>query len=111
MIRLKKDIIADDERFEDEIKESRVKEMVSGKHKNNLVMFHKQRVRMEAVEEQYRQKRLRHTQYDGLLLLVFRYWSNKVVELLLDSKENFNSIFSDPGSCTLFEGDIWPRSL
>jgi len=51
MIRLKKDILADDERFEDEIKESKVKEMVSGKHKNNLVMFHKQRVRMEAVEE------------------------------------------------------------
>ena len=54
MIKLKKDIIKDDERFEDEIKESRVKEMVQGKLKNNLVMFHKQRVRMEAVEEQYR---------------------------------------------------------
>jgi hypothetical protein len=34
---------------------------------------------------------------------VFRYWSNKVVELLLDSKERFNNIFSDPGSGTLFE--------
>ena len=53
MIQLKKEIIADDERFENEIKESKVQEMVRNKHKN-LVMFNKQRVRMEAVEEQYR---------------------------------------------------------
>jgi hypothetical protein len=27
-------------------------------------MFHKQRVKAQAIEEQYRLKRLRHTQYD-----------------------------------------------
>jgi hypothetical protein len=103
MIQLKKEIIADDERFENEIKESKVQEMIKNKNKNNIVMFSKQRVRLEATEEQYRQKRLRHTQFDSLLLMVFRYWSNKVVQLLLDSLERFNSIFSDPNGGTLFE--------
>jgi hypothetical protein len=35
--------------------------------------------------------------------MVFRYWSYKVVELLLDSKERFNNIFTDSSSGTLFE--------
>lgn len=59
---------------------------------------------MEAVEEQYRLKRLRHTQYDSLLLLVFRYWSTKIVELLCDSKAKFNAVFS--GEDTRFEVSI-----
>jgi hypothetical protein len=49
MTKLKKDIILDDERFEDDIKEAKVQEMVKNKHKGQLVMFHKQRVKMEAV--------------------------------------------------------------
>lgn len=106
MIQLKQEILADDERFEDDIKEARVQEMVRNKHGKQLVMFHKQRVKMEAVEEQYRQKRLRHTQYDQLLQLVFRYWSAKIVELLFDSKARFNAIFGDPESATRFEVSI-----
>jgi hypothetical protein len=35
--------------------------------------------------------------------MVFRYWSTKVVQLLLDSKERFNNTFSDTSSGTLFE--------
>jgi hypothetical protein len=34
MIELKKDIIADDERFEDDIKEAKVQEMVKNKNNN-----------------------------------------------------------------------------
>ena len=64
MVQLKQEIIQDDERFEDDIKEAKVQEMVRNKHKKQLVMFHKQRVKMEAIEEQYRLKRLRHTQND-----------------------------------------------
>jgi len=41
MTKLKKDIILDDERFEDDIKEAKVQEMVKNKHKGQLVMFHK----------------------------------------------------------------------
>ena len=69
MIVLKKEIIADDERFEDDIKEAKVHEMVRNKHNNQLVMFHKQRVKMEAIEEQYRLKYektpLQIKNYDG----------------------------------------------
>lgn len=106
MIQLKREIAADDERFEDDIKEAKVQEMVRNKHSNQLVMFHKQRVKMEAVEEQYRLKRLRHTQYDSLLLFVFRYWSAKIVELLFDSKDKFNAIFSTLKNMTQFEVSI-----
>lgn len=69
-------------------------------------MFHKQRVKMEAIEEQYRLKRLRHTQYDELLFMVFRYWSAKIVELLFDSKQKFNTIFSNLKNMTQFEVSI-----
>jgi|TARA_B110000285_G_C15023011_1_gene562626 predicted GIY-YIG superfamily endonuclease len=106
MIELKKEILADDDRFEDDIKEAKVQEMVKSKHNNQLVMFHKQRVKMEAIEEQYRLKRLRHTQYDELLFMVFRYWSAKVVELLFDSKQQFNTIFSNLKNMTQFEVSI-----
>ena len=41
MIQLKREIAADDERFEDDIKEAKVQEMVRNKHANQLVMFHK----------------------------------------------------------------------
>ena len=42
MTELRKDIIADDERFEHDIKEAKVREMVKNKQaKNQLVMFHK----------------------------------------------------------------------
>jgi hypothetical protein len=63
-------------------------------------------MKKEAIDEQYRLKRLRHTQYDELLFMVFRYWSAKIVELLFDSKKKFYTIFSDPGSSTLFEVSI-----
>lgn len=106
MIKLRNEILADDDRFEDDIKEAKVQEMVKNKHNNQLVMFHKQRVKMEAIEEQYRLKRLRHTQYDELLFMVFRYWSAKVVELLFDSKHRFNAGFSNPKSTTYFEVSI-----
>mmetsp|Transcript_29870 Transcript_29870/g.45654 ORF Transcript_29870/g.45654 Transcript_29870/m.45654 type:complete len:112 (+) Transcript_29870:1803-2138(+) len=95
MVELKQEIIADDDRFEDDIKEARVQEMVKNKHKNQLVMFHKQRLKMEAIEDQYRLKRLRHAQYDSLLFMVFRYWSNKIVELLFDSKMSFKKTFTN----------------
>ena len=62
-------------------------------------MFHKQRLKMEAVEEQYRLKALRHAQYDQFLFLVFRYWSSKIVELLFESKRRFHEVFcADPAS-------------
>jgi hypothetical protein len=51
MIQLKNEIKADDDRFEDEIKEAKVQEMIQRKNNNQLVMFHKQRVKMEAVAE------------------------------------------------------------
>ena len=59
MVALKNEICADDERFEDEIKDAKVQEMVTQKHDKQLVLFHKQRVKLEAVEEQLRLKRLR----------------------------------------------------
>jgi hypothetical protein len=34
MIELKKEILADDDRFEDDIKEAKVQEMVKSKHNN-----------------------------------------------------------------------------
>ena len=49
-------------------------------------------MKKEAIDEQYRLKRLRHTQYDELLFMVFRYWSAKIVELLFDSKKKFYTI-------------------
>ena len=51
MMQLKKEIKADDERFDDEIKEAKVQEMIQKKNNNQLVMFHKQRVKMEAISE------------------------------------------------------------
>ena len=77
--------------------------MVTQKHSNQLVMFHKQRVKMEAIEEQLRLKRLRQTQFDQLLFLVFRYWSTKMVELLFESKRVFKDTFTDPKSTAQFE--------
>ena len=98
MIELKNEIRADDERFEDEIKEAKVQEMVTRKHNNQLKKFHKQRVKEEAVEEQQRLKRLRQTQYDQLLFLTFRYWSAKMVELLFESKRAFKETFTNSKS-------------
>ena len=106
MIELKQDILADDERFEDDINEAKVQEMVKNKRNNLLVMFHKQRVKMEAIDEQYRLKKLRHAQYDQLLCMVFRYWSAKIVELLFDSKRNFKTIFTNVQNLTQFEVSI-----
>jgi len=106
MIELKNEICADDERFEDEIKDAKVQEMVTQKHNNQLVMFHKQRVKMEAIEEQLRLKRLRQTQFDQLLFLVFRYWSTKMVELLFESKRVFKDTFTDQKSTAQFEVSI-----
>ena len=106
MIELKKEIRADDERFENEIKEAKVQEMVTRKHNNQLVMFHQQRVKMEAVEEQQRLKRQRQTQYDLLLFLTFRYWSAKMVELLLESKRAFKEVFTNSKSTAQFEVSI-----
>jgi hypothetical protein len=94
MKELKKEILDDDERFEDDVKRGKVNEMIRNKHGEQLVMFHKQRMKQLAIEEQYRQKSLRHAQYDQLLFMVFRYWSSKVVELLFTSKAKFNAIFS-----------------
>jgi len=91
---LKKEVIADDERFEDDVKKGKVEEMIRNKHGEQLVMFHKQRMKMLAIEEQYRLKRLRHTQYDQLLFMVFRFFSGKIVELLFTSKQKFNTTFS-----------------
>jgi hypothetical protein len=34
---------------------------------------------------------------------VFRYWSNKAVELLFDSKRRFREVFLDEGNLPLFE--------
>lgn len=80
--------------------------MVKNKTNNALVMFHSQRVKAEAIEEQYRLKRLRHTQYDQLLFMVFRYWSAKIIDLLYDSKRNFKDIFINSKNCTQFEVSI-----
>ena len=80
MTELKDEILADDERFEDEVKEGKVQEMIRNKHnQQQLVLFHKQKVKLQAIEEQKRLKRLRHSQYDKLLLMVFRFWTNKAV--------------------------------
>ena len=96
MQELRQGILADDERFEDDVKEARVQEMVRNKrHGEPLVQFHRQRVKMQALEEQQRLKRLRHTQYDELLSMVFRYWSAKIAELLFTSKAKFNTTFSN----------------
>jgi hypothetical protein len=38
--------------------------------------------------------------------MVFRYWSEKIVELLFDSKEKFNAIFSNANKGTQFEVSI-----
>lgn len=103
---LKAEIIADDDRFERDVKEGRVQEMVRNKHGEQLVMFHKQRVKMLAIEEQYRLKRLRHAQYDQLLFMVFRLWSAKVVELLFASKQKFCTTFSNVKNLTQFEVSI-----
>jgi hypothetical protein len=52
MIELKNEILHDDERFEDDIKEGRVQEMIRNKHdKDELVLFHKQKVKLRAIEE------------------------------------------------------------
>lgn len=52
MIELKNEILDDDERFEDDIKEGRVQEMIRNKHdKDELVLFHKQKVKLRAIEE------------------------------------------------------------
>jgi len=106
MQQLKKDIIADDDRFEADVKEGKVQEMIRNKHGEQLVMFHKQRMKMLAIEEQYRLKRLRHAQYDQLLFMVFRFWSAKVVELLFASKQRFNATFGNPKCLTQFEVSI-----
>ena len=91
---LRRDIIRDDERFEDAVKETKVKDMIkSNKNREELIMFSQQRGKMTALEEQYRLKRLRHQHYDQLLFMVFRYWSAKVVEALFTSKRNFNNTF------------------
>ena len=58
---------------------------------------------MLAIEEQYRLKRLRHTQYDQLLFMVFRFWSAKIVELLFASKQKFNTTFGNAKNLTQFE--------
>jgi hypothetical protein len=92
---LRRDIVADDERFEDAVKEAKVQEMIkSNKHREQLIMFSKQRSQMKALEEQYRLKRLRHAHFDQLLFMVFRYWSAKVLDILFTSKRNFNLTFS-----------------
>ena len=44
MKQLKKEIVADDDRFEDDVKEGKVQEMIRNKHGEQLVMFHKQRM-------------------------------------------------------------------
>jgi hypothetical protein len=55
MMELKQEILEDDENFEDEIKQAKVKEMIKNKtHAQPLVMFSKQRMKMEAQDEQYR---------------------------------------------------------
>jgi len=38
--------------------------------------------------------------------MVFRYWSAKIVELLFDSKQKFNAIFSNLKNMTQFEVSI-----
>lgn len=104
---LKRDIIADDERFEDAVKENKVQEMIkSNKNKEELIMFSKQRAKMEALEEQNRLKRLRHSHYDQLLFMVCRYWAAKVVDILFTSKRNFNSTFGNAQNSPQFEVSI-----
>lgn len=94
MIDLKREIVRDDERFEDCVKENKVQEMLkANKHKEQLIMFSRERAKVKIQDEQYRLKRLRHEHYDQLLFMVFRYWSAKVVEVLLTSKRNFNTTF------------------
>ena len=41
MKELKKEILNDDERFEDDVKKGKVNEMIRNKHGEQLVMFHK----------------------------------------------------------------------
>jgi len=80
--------------------------MIRNKHGEQLVMFHKQRMKLLAIEEQYRLKRLRHAQYDQLLFMVFRFWSAKVAELLFASKQRFNVTFGNVKNLTQFEVSI-----
>lgn len=105
MTKLKEEIEEDDKRFENDIKNAQEDELLRNMyiHQKPVNKFHTERLKQDAVEEQYRLKRMRHVYYDELLQLVFRYWSYKVLELMFESKKQFRMVFCEPRASTQFE--------
>lgn len=94
---LKEEIIADDRRFENAVKERRMMEIIknSRQGKEDLIMFSKARKQKEEEEQQFAVLKQRQTLFDRFVLFVLKIVCANLIEAIYENKRIFKEIFRD----------------